>query len=341
MELLDRYLQAVRFWLPRKQQDDIIAELGDDLRSQIEERESALGRPLNEDELVALLKQAGHPLWVAGRYQKQQALIGPVLFPLYSFVLKIIALGYLGPWLLIWIVLTVFVPSHRAVHPVQIWIGGWASLWATMIVIFGYVTLAFAILERVQSAMSALQKWDPRKLPRVAQPRNRVSRVESAFSLVFSIVFIAWWLSLPRYGHLIFGPIAGFFSLNPALRALYLPMLVPMSITALQQCVNLVRPEWLWLRAAAQLVSDAIALFIAIAMTKIHTYLIPAGNANLDAQHTQALAMLNQALSWGILCFIIGICIALIVHGYQTVRELRRISKSSRNRAAMPASQTL
>ena len=44
MELLDRYLQAVRFWLPRKQQDDIIAELGDDLRSQIEEREASLGR---------------------------------------------------------------------------------------------------------------------------------------------------------------------------------------------------------------------------------------------------------------------------------------------------------
>ena len=169
MELLDRYLQAVRFWLPRKQQDDIIAELGDDLRSQIEERESSLGRPLNEDELVALLKQAGHPLWVAGRYQKQQALIGPVLFPLYSFVLKIVTLGYLVPWLVVWIVLTVFVPSHRAANPFLTVAGGWGSLWTTTIIIFGSVTLAFAILERVQAAMSALQQWDPRKLPRCVQ----------------------------------------------------------------------------------------------------------------------------------------------------------------------------
>ena len=45
MELLDRYLQAVRFWLPKAQQNDIIAELGDDIRSQIEDKESALGRP--------------------------------------------------------------------------------------------------------------------------------------------------------------------------------------------------------------------------------------------------------------------------------------------------------
>ena len=42
MELLDRYLQAVRFWLPRAEQDDMIAELRDDLNSQIEDRESSL-----------------------------------------------------------------------------------------------------------------------------------------------------------------------------------------------------------------------------------------------------------------------------------------------------------
>ncbi len=301
----------------------------------------ALGRPLNEDELVALLKQAGHPLWVAGRYQKQQALIGPVLFPLYSFVLKIVALGYLVPWFLIWIVLTVFVPSHPAVNPALALIGRWGSLWTTTVIIFGTVTLAFAILERVQSAVSALQRWDPRKLPRVVRPKNRVSRVESVFGLVFSIVFIVWWLSLSRYGHVIFGPIAGFFSLNPALRAWYLPVIVPTCIIALQQCVNLLRPQWTWFRAVAMFLADSVALVIFIPVSKIHPYLLPVGSANLDAQHTQALATLNQVLSWSILCVIVGICIAAIVHAYQIVRELRRMSKGSRNGAAMPASQTL
>jgi hypothetical protein len=186
--------------------------------------------------------------------------------------------------------------------------------------------------------VSALQQWDPRKLPR---PKDRVSRVESVFGLVFSIVYIAWWLSLPRYGALIFGPIAGFFSLNPALHAWYLPLLAPPSIVAVQQCVNILRPQWTWLRAAAQLLSDSIALFIFVFLAKFHPYLIPAGTANLDAQHTQALVKLNQAISWSILCVIIGICIAAIVHAYQTVRELRRMSKGSRNGAALPVSQTL
>jgi hypothetical protein len=44
MELLNRYLQAVGFWLPRKQKHDIIGELSEELRCQIEEKESALRR---------------------------------------------------------------------------------------------------------------------------------------------------------------------------------------------------------------------------------------------------------------------------------------------------------
>ena len=41
MELLNRYVQAVKFWLPSSQQDDIAAELSEDIRSQIEARSRA------------------------------------------------------------------------------------------------------------------------------------------------------------------------------------------------------------------------------------------------------------------------------------------------------------
>lgn len=341
MELLDRYLQAVRFWLPRKQQDDIIAELGDDLRSQIEDRESSLGRPLNEDELVALLQQSGHPVRVAGRYLPQQSLIGPTLFPLYQFVLKAVTLGYLAPWVLVWAGMMVFMPSYRASHSGMALLGTWASFWSLTFMLFGAITVIFAVLERFQARIIWLNAWDPRKLPRVARRKDRISRVESVFGLAFSILYIVWWLSLSRYGHVIFGPVAGFFSLNPALRTWYLPVLAPVCIVMVQQCVNLVRPQWLWLRAAAHLLADSITLFIFISLAKIRPYLIPAGNADLDAQHTQALVMLNQVLSWTIMGVIVAIGIGLAVHAYQTVRELRRMSKSSGNGAAQPASQAL
>lgn len=68
MELLDRYLQAIRTLLPKRQQDDITKEMKDDLLSQVEEEESTLNRPLNSLELRALLQRCGHPMLVASRY---------------------------------------------------------------------------------------------------------------------------------------------------------------------------------------------------------------------------------------------------------------------------------
>ena len=46
MDLLRRYLDAVELWLPAKQKQDILAELSDDIRSEIEDREGELGRPV-------------------------------------------------------------------------------------------------------------------------------------------------------------------------------------------------------------------------------------------------------------------------------------------------------
>src|SRR5215472_15930521 len=109
-ELIDRYLQAVKFWLPRNENRDIIQEISEDLQSQIEEREAALGHKLGEDEVAAILKQRGRPILVAGRYLPQQHLIGPVLFPAYAFVLKIVGLCYLLPWALVWVGFMIFDP---------------------------------------------------------------------------------------------------------------------------------------------------------------------------------------------------------------------------------------
>jgi hypothetical protein len=50
MELLDRYLQAVRKRLPWQRQDDIIAELRVNLEAQLEDKEAELGRPLPQQE---------------------------------------------------------------------------------------------------------------------------------------------------------------------------------------------------------------------------------------------------------------------------------------------------
>src|SRR5260221_5904224 len=113
MELLDRYLQAIEFWLPKRQRQDIIAELSEDLRSQVEEKETELGRKLEDAEVEAILKRCGSPLEVASRYRPQQYLIGPTLFPIYRFVLAVFLIGGVVSRVFVWPGFLLVDPAHR------------------------------------------------------------------------------------------------------------------------------------------------------------------------------------------------------------------------------------
>jgi hypothetical protein len=343
MELLDRYLQAVKFWLPKAQQNDIIAELGDDIRSQIEDKESALGRPLNEDELVALLRQTGHPMRVAGRYLPQQSLIGPAFFPIYKFVLKMVTLGYLIPWWVVWVGLMLFMPSYRAEHSV---LGAWSSFWTLALPFFGSITLAFAALERFQSRLRVLEKWDPRKLPAAPKRKDRVSRVESVFELVFSILFVLGWLALPGIAREMFASASRILVANPALNVYYWLALIPACLGMAQQFVNLFRPEWIWLRPPARLLSTAMILGIAAAMLRIYPYFtvvsgLPAGDAKDAARYSDLALAVNQISHWSLICFAIALWIALVVYAYQTVQIVRKYLGGRHDRASVQISQVL
>ncbi len=199
MELLDRYLQAVRFWLPKAQQQDIIAELSSDLHSQIEDRETELGRPLHEAELEAILKKSGNPMLVASSYRPPTQLIGPALFPIYQFVLKVVLLWILLPVFLfiggplpITLVLT---SPHRALAMLQTF-GDWvrAEIFAAAI-----ITVVFAVLERTQARLKLVDKWDIRSLPPVPKQPQPPSRIQSVFELVFAIIGLFWLLLVPVF----------------------------------------------------------------------------------------------------------------------------------------------
>jgi hypothetical protein len=256
MDLLDRYLHAVRFWLPRDQQDDVAAELGEDIRSQIEDQESKLGRKLTDLEVASILKERGRPMLVASRYRPQQYLIGPALFPVYRFVLIIVAVCYAVPWTLAWIGLEIFDPfyrSHFAAGATRVW----GNFLPTLVLALGVITLIFAILERVQPNLKFLKDWDPCDLPRV-RDRNRISRVNSTVDLAANLAFAVWWVTdmwsttiLNRGGvRIVFASVWKYF--------LWAFLLIAIANIVLA-AANLVRPYWSWLRASFQLVLTVAA----------------------------------------------------------------------------------
>lgn len=251
MDLVERYLHAVRFWLPRRQQDDVAAELGEDIRSQIEDREKHLGRKLTELEVVSILKERGRPMLVANRYGPQQYLIGPALFPAYRFVILIVVVCYLVPWILTWWGLVIFDPHYHADFSRTFGLL-WGTFWLTAFIALGAVTLIFAILERVDSKLNFLANWEPLKLPAV-RDRNRIPRLNSSIDLAANLAFAVWWTTdmwsttiLNRGGvRITFAPVWKYF-----LWAFLLIAIAKIILAA----ANLVRPYWSWLRASLQLI---------------------------------------------------------------------------------------
>ena len=325
MELLDRYLHAVKFWLPRQQQDDIIAEISEDLRSQIEEREGQLGRKLDDNEVAALLRKRGRPLLVANGYLPQHTLIGPVLFPIYVLVLKIAALCFLIPRLLVLIGFFIFDPKYRADGLATLMGRTWSELWFGAFVTFGIVTLVFAVIERTQANSGWLEKWDPLKLPKVKDTR-RIPRASSVFEVVFGIIAVMWLVELATSG-ILFNQTDLRIALTAAGREFWWVLAVMAMFGTAMSTVNLFRPFWTRGRLALRVLQDLVSTLVFGLMSRAGALIILSGASIPQAKAVEVNAAVNTWLSVSVA--IVGAICAVI-----TIVDLVRLIFMKANRPA-------
>jgi hypothetical protein len=254
MELVDRYLHAVKFWLPRKQKDDIIAELSEDLRSQIEEKEAELGRKLSDADVEPILKRCGSPMAVAGRYLPQQFLIGPALFPIYRVIIRSLVLYFLLPWLLLWIGIAIFSPDFRADHPGVALVASLEPWWLACTWSLFINTLIFALLDRSKARQRMVDSWSPRSLP-VVRDLNRISRGATIFELTVAVAALDLWIEIGAF-HRVFH----FFGLTVTLSSLwpyFFWSLVVLSLSGIAlACLKLSNARWTRLTASLRLGID-------------------------------------------------------------------------------------
>lgn len=312
MELIDRYLQAVKFWLPKGQQEDIAAELLEDIRSQIEEQESVLGRKLNEDEVAQALKQRGRPLLVASRYSPptQQYLVGPLLFPAYRFVLKVAALCYLLPWLLVWALFMLFDPGYRAHHSIGydlLSVGG--PFWNAIFIAVGAVTAVFAIVERVQSRSRFLDNWDPRKLRPAIDP-SRIPRLSSVIEIGVNLTFIVWWIS-GLWSRFIFEVFNARIVLTHQWRTFFWAFLLIAIGNIVLSATNLLRPYWTPVRSALRLLADALGAAVFCWLLKAHLLAAISAPQLNPAQATALRDLINTNLEKAFPFAVLGCVLAI------------------------------
>jgi hypothetical protein len=332
MELLDRYLQAVRFWLPKSsRQEDLIAELGEDLRSQIEEKEAELGHPLDKEEIAQILKRCGSPMMVAGRLGPQRHLIGPALFPIYEFVLKMV---------LLWILVPVFI---FIVGPVNLAEGGgnwplgilktFGNLWTALFTAAGTITLVFAIIERTHNCLGSELKWDPLKLPPVR--RNEEERKPTVLKAVCELGFgcfgLIWILLVPGYPFIILGPAAAFLKASPLMHSFYLPIVLLSVVGLLRSGITLAKPQWAWFPLLSQLANSVITLIVlnfmieAITKTPSPYPLVVLRDVVRDSpKYIKIAAIVNVSILVSVAGAWFGLCIAAIIQTWQFMRYLHK-----------------
>jgi hypothetical protein len=320
MDLIDRYLIAVRRHLPRPRQDDIVSELSDSLRSEVEDREQALNRPLNEAEQAELLKQRGHPWLMASRYLPQQHLVGPALYPYYRQALTMVVFWIVLPITLLGGALT----AIYADHPMQVWGRVIGAAWNGAIYSVGIVTIVFAVLERERVRFTALDKWDPSWLPTASEARE-VPRSESVLGLAFGFTFLIWWIDLvrvPQFMSYDGAPVT--FTMAPIWTTMYLPILVSLLAWIAIQAIDLVRP---WRSLAVSIVDIGLNMLnlVLIAIILRAGHFVDVVGARQAADRAADLErLLNNTVQGTFI--VIG-----VISVYELLYELWHISKVRRS----------
>ena len=255
MELLERYLQAVRGYLLVRRRDDIVRELGDNILSQMEDKAGELGHPLNEDEQAAILKQHGHPLVAASRYRKlpMQQLVGPGLFPLYWYMLQAAVVFVAAFHLVLAVVLSLI--RHSILTGL---VEAWGSFWLWMLVAVGGLTIGFGLIEYFGGGkVPFTATFNPLELPEVK--KSSPPRGNAAAELVLGSMFLIGWvlfLHLPAPAIAREIPIR----LAPAWWRFEAPMLLVVALGVASAFVALFRPQYPRLRAALRLASDVAGI---------------------------------------------------------------------------------
>ncbi|HMD32301.1 MAG TPA: hypothetical protein VKG84_10360, partial [Candidatus Acidoferrales bacterium] len=307
--------QAVRLYLPRANRDDIIRELSANLLSQMEERESALGRPLSEDEQMALLKQHGDPMLVARRYRQDRPslsigveLIGPELFPMYLIILGLNLSICIIFTALFFLAMKLPLSIEPFVFPVLLQIV--------------CVTTIFIILNLIRRKYP--QPWY--YPPAAMAPLIPIARWTSISGLVVWLIFTSWWAATPYFPQLVLGSAAKGLELAPVWHTFYTPLLLLLLMGIAQRAVNVARADWTWLLPVSRMLVNLLGLLLQFPIFKGYPYVLVAEWANNQTLYVERADALNNFILWGLVSWLwIYFLISALVYARYCVPHVRRL----------------
>lgn len=187
MELIERYLEEIRTYLPKDLCDEVSTELQSSLEESIDSRMVEDPGLTREQAEAQSLKELGPPHEVADAYvPRPRVLFGPRLYPAFLRTMKIaivvlVALAALG----------VVVDLSSSLSPLVIGkslLSAFGSVLTGSLVVLGIAVVVFSIIERTAVLPPATKgEWDPGTLPEVGDP-DKISLGDHVASIAFLVV---------------------------------------------------------------------------------------------------------------------------------------------------------
>jgi len=172
------------------------------------------------------------------------------------------------------------------------------SAWSGGIYAVGIVTMVFAVLERERVRITALDNWNPARLPDPTDGRT-VPRSETIPGLVATLTFLVWWTEIVRIPSLTeYAGATMRFVATPIWAQVYWPVLMAVVAGIGIALIDLVRP---WRTLAVSIADMAVNLFsvaIIVFMLRTGRFVDVFGDGAHAEQITRASYWINGSLYW-------------------------------------------
>lgn len=186
MKLVQHYLDQVENWLPDSADKDVLEELKSTIEAHIEDFEEEHGREPEDQDIARILKRIGAPRAVAASYGKQHYLIGPELYPIWRYSVRIALILVLIVFVLSGLLRSMLGLNENFFTP-----GWYSNLIELGLIAFAITTLIFAVLEYQGKTDFFKEKWDPLAHSSVKQTKS--DQQDAATNVIGDLLFFFIW----------------------------------------------------------------------------------------------------------------------------------------------------
>ena len=292
MKIVENYLNSLQRYLPEDIRDEVKQELESSILDQIDDKQEELGRDLSHDEVEQLLIAFGHPMKVANAYSPNQELVSSEYFPIYKKSLELTLAIVLIVTLLLKLPF-IFSDSNFVTILIKIfWDFVVNGVW-----VFAWVTLLFWILQTNNVNIDSVYKWSARELSS-AQPKLKISRLESLFEITVYLIFLAWWNGATSWPLVdVFEQLDTVVQLSTEWELVYWSVNIIVALGIVVDCIKYINAGWNKITLYANILLNFASLMVLYQMLSFKTFVTfvenPEGKIPLDISmgHAESLVL--------------------------------------------------